>query len=147
MGFDLTTVGKHIYDCAVCRYSGQYPVTELAGEPWLLLLTLSENSEKAKAILPRIRTGRGRDVVKHCLDAKARLDGVLRGLLDSCLGPFSISEGGKTCHGKDYDFRFVETFFERDRELHMTVKMMEAIRKWNMFLDVKGVEILDHSDR
>lgn len=48
---------------------------------------------------------------------------------------------------KGLRFRFVEMLFDRDRQLGMTEKVMQRIRKWNMRFDARVVKILDHPDR
>ncbi|VUC30519.1 unnamed protein product [Clonostachys rosea] len=141
--FDHPSLGKQIYDWAVFRYSGNHPLSEMAGDLWLLLITLSDNSGKAEAICPRIRNQDIREPIEDFLDSKDRLDHALQRLLDSCLEHLPTSEREKTELGNHFGVRFVETLFGRDRQLEKTERLMQKIRVWNMRFDTYVLEILN----
>lgn len=136
--FDANSLGKWIYDWTVYFYGPSHPISEIAGELWLLLIQLAGKVKSAEDVLGRVRQQANRDMVEDFLDSGERLWQRFNSLLKVCenfMWKAAKREAGSTKNvtmGKTSGGEFVDSIFGRDRELERTEKLMTAIRLWSM---------------
>ena len=146
--FDANTLGKWIYDWTVYRNGPATPMSDVAGDLWLLLIKLAGKMKRAEQCLPRIRAPDNHDMVDDFVISGRRLWTRLEKLLKVCeefmLRAAKREGGGKgqVKMGKNSGCEFVDTIFGRDRELENTESLMQSIRLWNMRFDANCEDIL-----
>lgn len=144
--FDANSLGKWIYDWTVYHHGPATPISDMAGELWLLLIQLAGKIKRAEECMPRIRSQENRDMIEDFIESGERLTDKLRKLLKACEMP--MLKAGKR-HGKDSaqlgknaGIEFVDSIFGRDRQLENTEKFMASIRLWNLRFDANCEDIL-----
>lgn len=148
--FDANSLGKWIYDWTVFFYGPATPMSEVAGDLWLLLIQLAGKIKRAEECLPRIRRTASRDLVDEFLESGERLWQRFNKLLKICehyMWKAAKKESGSTAKvkmGKNSGCEFVDAIFGRDRELERTEKLMTGMRLWSMRFDANCEEILRH---
>jgi hypothetical protein len=141
--FDANSLGKWIYDWTVYHQGPATPISDMAGEMWLLLIQLAGKVKRAEETVGRVRTPDNRDLVEEFIEAGERLTEKLRSLLKACEAPMLKSAKRKQAGlGKNAGVEFVETLFGRDRELDKTEKFMQNVRLFNLRFDANCEEIL-----
>ena len=145
--FDANSLGKWIYDWTVFHHGAATPMSEVAGDLWLLLIKLAGKMKRADECLPRIRALDNQDMVEDFLESGDRLWGRFKKLLKTCeefMWRAAKREGSKGTvkMGKNSGCEFVDSIFGRDRELENTESLMQSIRLWNMRFDVNCEDIL-----
>lgn len=146
--FDANSLGKWIYDWTVYFYGAATPMSEVAGELWLLLIQLAGKVKRAEECLSRIRQAASRDLVDDFLESGERLWQRFTKLLKICesyMWKAAKKEAGgseKVTMGKNSGCEFVDSIFGRDRELERTEKLMTGMRLWSMRFDANCDEIL-----
>ena len=145
--FDANSLGKWIYDWTVYHHGPATPMSEVAGDLWLLLIKLAGKMKRAEECLPRIRAIGNQEMVEDFLESGDRLWDRLKRLLKVCeefMWRVARRDGekGGVKMGKNSGCEFVETIFGRDRELEKTEKLMASIRLWNMRFDANCEDIL-----
>lgn len=142
--FDANSLGKWIYDWTVYRFTASHPISEMAGEMWLLLIKLAGKMRRAEECLPRIRLRDSRELVGDFLASADRLWEKFKNLLKDCeyyMLKAAKREGSKKM-GKNAGTEFVDSIFGRDRFLEQTEKLMQSFRTWNHRFDANCEEIL-----
>ncbi|KAL1303422.1 hypothetical protein AAFC00_006812 [Neodothiora populina] len=146
--FDANSLGKWIYDWTVAWYGPNTPMSEIAGDLWLLLIQLAGKIKRAESVLPKIRHKDDRELIGDYLDSGERLWQRFNKLLKICES-FMLkaasrdSRTGKPLQmGQNSGCEFVDTIFGRDRELERTEKLMAGIRLWSMRFDANCEEVL-----
>ncbi|KAK7535503.1 hypothetical protein IWX49DRAFT_61105 [Phyllosticta citricarpa] len=148
--FDANSLGKWIYDWTVFSHGATTPMSEIAGELWLLLIQLAGKIRRAEECAPKIRKQENKDMVEDFLDSGERLWLRFNKLLKICeeyMWKAARREaGGKkpASMGKNSGCEFVHSIFGRDRELERTEKIMTGIRLWNMRFDANCDDILQY---
>lgn len=150
--FDANSLGKWVYDWTVYHHGPATPISEVAGDLWLLLIKLAGKMKRADECLPRIREGHNNDMVGDFLNSGDRLWGRLAELLKTCEGYMwsAATKGGKkggVDMGKHTGCVFVDSIFGRDRELETTESLMQGIRLWDMRFDANCEDILTRSSQ
>ena len=145
--FDANSLGKWIYDWTVFHHGAATPMSEVAGDLWLLLIKLAGKMKRADECLHRIKSLDNRDMVEDFLESGDRLWGRFKKLLKTCeefMWRAAKREGSKGTvkMGKNSGCEFVDSIFGRDRELENTESLMQSIRLWNMRFDVNCEDIL-----
>ena len=145
--FDANSLGKWIYDWTVYRNGPATPMSEVAGDLWLLLIKLAGKMKRAQECLPRIRAPDNQDMVDDFIMSGHRLWSRLKKLLKVCeefMWRAAKREGSKggVKMGKNSGCEFVDTIFGRDRELENTESLMQSIRLWNHRFDANCEDIL-----
>ncbi|KAF2165965.1 hypothetical protein M409DRAFT_23693 [Zasmidium cellare ATCC 36951] len=146
--FDANSLGKWIYDWTVFFYGPGTPMSEVAGELWLLLIQLAHKVKRAEDCMPRIRSTTSRDLVDDFLESGERLWQRFNKLLKICenyMWKAAKKESGNARNvtmGKNSGCEFVDAIFGRDRELERTEKLMTGMRLWSMRFDANCEEIL-----
>ncbi|MCJ1486409.1 hypothetical protein MMC06_006586 [Schaereria dolodes] len=145
--FDANSLGKWIYDWTVFHHGSATPMSEVAGDLWLLLIKLAGKMKRAEECLPRIRAPDNREMVDDFLESGDRLWDRMKKLLRACeefmwRGAKRDGAKGTVKMGKNSGCEFVDSIFGRDRELEKTEKLMTSIRLWNMRFDANCEEIL-----
>ncbi|KAL9126413.1 MAG: hypothetical protein Q9217_004524 [Psora testacea] len=148
--FDANSLGKWIYDWTVFHHGPATPMSEVAGDLWLLLIKLAHKMKRADECLPRVRDYDNQELVEDFLESGDRLWARFKRLLKQCEefmwkaakkeGP----KGGSVKMGKNSGCEFVDSIFGRDRRLEETESLMQSIRLWNMRFDVNCEDILRH---
>ncbi|RFN40993.1 vegetative cell wall protein gp1, partial [Fusarium flagelliforme] len=85
--FDANSLGKWIYDWTVYHQGPATPISDMAGEMWLLLIQLAGKVKRAEETVGRVRTPDNRDLVEEFIEAGERLTEKLRSLLKACEAP------------------------------------------------------------
>ncbi len=147
--FDANSLGKWIYDWTVFHHGPSTPMSEVAGDLWLLLIKLACKMKRADECLPRVRYSDNRETIKDFLAGGDRLWARFKKLLKICedyMWKVARKEGakGSVKMGKNSGCEFVDSIFGRDRELEETESLMQGIRLWNMRFDANCEEILRH---
>ncbi|KAK8252036.1 hypothetical protein IWZ00DRAFT_261021 [Phyllosticta capitalensis] len=148
--FDANSLGKWIYDWTVYSHGATTPMSEIAGELWLLLIQLAGKIRRAEECAPKIRKQESREMVEDFLDSGERLWLRFNKLLKICeeymWKAARRDAGGKkpASMGKNSGCEFVHSIFGRDRELERTEKIMTGIRLWNMRFDANCDDILQY---
>ncbi|KAH8200336.1 hypothetical protein TruAng_005489 [Truncatella angustata] len=142
--FDSNSLGKWIYDWTVYHHGPATPISDMAGELWLLLIQLSGKIKRSEEIVPRIRAQDNREMVEDFIESGERLTDKLRALLKRCESPMLKASKRKDASqlGKGSGVEFVETLFGRERELEKTERFMQQVRLWNLRFDANCEEIL-----
>lgn len=145
--FDANSLGKWIYDWTVFHYGAETPLSEVAGELWLLLIKLAHKMKRADECLPRVRSVENQDLLDDFLVSGDRLWKRLKTLLKSCeefMWKVAKKEGSKGTvrMGKNSGTEFVDSIFGRDRKLDVTENLMQCIRLWDMRFDANCEDIL-----
>ena len=147
--FDANSLGKWIYDWTVFHHGPATPMSEVAGDLWLLLIKLACKMKRAQECLPRVRYSDNRETIKDFLAGGDRLWARFKKLLKICedyMWKVAKKEGAKgpVKMGKNSGCEFVDSIFGRDRELEETESLMQGIRLWNMRFDANCEDILRH---
>ncbi|KAJ1328042.1 hypothetical protein MN608_07378 [Microdochium nivale] len=142
--FDANSLGKWIYDWTVYTHGPSVPISDMAGDLWLLLIQLSGKVKRSEDVVPRIRTKENRELVEDFILSGERLMDKLRSLLKRCEAPMlKASKRKETAQlGKNSGTEFVECLFGPDREIEKTEKFMQSVRLWNLRFDANCEEIL-----
>jgi hypothetical protein len=146
--FDANSLGKWIYDWTVFYYGPATPMSEVAGELWLLLIQLAGKVKRAEECMGRIRRQDSRDLVDDFLEAGERLWQRFNKLLKVCesyMWKAAKKESGRSAKvtmGQNSGCEFVFSLFGRDRELEVTEKLMTNMRLWSMRFDANCEDIL-----
>ncbi|KAL8726547.1 MAG: hypothetical protein Q9181_006012 [Wetmoreana brouardii] len=145
--FDANSLGKWIYDWTVFHHGSSSPMSEVAGDLWLLLIKLAGKIKRADEGLPRIRARDEQEMVEDFIESGDRLWQRFKKLLKACeefMWKAAKREGSKGSikMGKNSGCEFVDSIFGRDRELERTESLMQSIRLWNMRFDVNCEDIL-----
>lgn len=137
--FDSNSLGKWIYDWTVYHHGASSPMSDVAGDLWLLLIKLAGKVKRADEMLLRTRSRESREMLDDFLESGERLWLRFKKLLKACehfMWRAAKREGGKSVSmGKNAGCEFVESIFGRDRELENTEKLMSSFRLWNMRYD------------
>jgi hypothetical protein len=141
--FDADSLGKWIYDWSVYHHGPATPVSDMAGDLWLLLVKLAGKIRRAESTTLKIRLKDNRELVEEFIEAGDRLTDKLRKLLKACEAPMlrSARKTGEES-GKGAGVEFIETLFGKDRELEKTERFMASVRLWNLRFDTQCEEIL-----
>ncbi|KAF4122776.1 hypothetical protein GMORB2_7083 [Geosmithia morbida] len=143
--FDANSLGRWIYDWTVYKVGSREPLADLAGDLWLLLLELTEKTNRLMQTGLRTRSKEKRALVVEYLDSSERLMSTFRLLLKNCEAPMlKACKKKQTALGKNSGIEFVDTLFGRDRELIRTEKFMQKVRTWGMRFDANLTSILDN---
>jgi hypothetical protein len=145
--FDANSLGKWIYDWTVYRNGSDTPISEVAGDLWLLLIKLSHKMKRADECLPRVRSFDNQELLEDFLESGDRLWTRFKKLLKICedyMWKAAKREGakGSVKMGKNSGIEFVDSIFGRDRQLEETESLMQGIRLWNMRFDANCESIL-----
>ena len=145
--FDANSLGKWIFDWTVFHHGSSSPMSEVAGDLWLLLINLAGKMKRGDECLPRIRSSDNHEMVEDFLESGDRLWGRFKKLLKACeefMWKAARREGSKGSikMGKNSGCEFVDSIFGRDRELEKTESLMQSIRLWNMRFDANCEDIL-----
>jgi hypothetical protein len=141
--FDANSLGKWIYDWTVYHHGPTTPISDMAGELWLLLIQLSGKIRRSEECVPRIRSQENKEMIDDFIESGERLTDKLRKLLKACEAPMLRASKRKESQlGKNAGVEFVETLFGRERELEKTERFMQSVRLWNLRFDANCEEIL-----
>lgn len=146
--FDANSLGKWVYDWTVYRNGPATPISEVAGDLWLLLIKLAGKMKRAEECLHRILAPDNQDMVEDFIESGHRLWSRLKKLLKICeefmwrAAKRDSASKGQVKMGKNSGCEFVDTIFGRDRELENTESLMQSIRLWNMRFDANCEDIL-----
>ncbi|KAI1185224.1 vegetative cell wall protein gp1 [Nemania serpens] len=142
--FDANSLGKWIYDWTVYHHGASTPISDMAGEMWLLLIQLSGKIKRSEEIVPQVRSQENREMIEDFIESGERLTDKLRALLKRCEAPMLKASKKREAAqlGKNSGIEFVETLFGRERELEKTEKFMTSVRLWNLRFDANCEDIL-----
>lgn len=144
--FDANSLGKWIYDWTVYTHGASTPISEMAGELWLLLVQLAGKIKKSEEAIPRIRSLENREMIEDFIESGERIIDKFRKLLKTCEAPMTKAAkktaGAAAQLGRNSGVEFVETIFGKERELEKTEKFMQQTRLWNMRFDANCEDIL-----
>ncbi|KAI0870852.1 vegetative cell wall protein gp1 [Hypoxylon argillaceum] len=142
--FDANSLGKWIYDWTVYHHGAATPISDMAGEMWLLLIQLSGKIKRSEEIVPKVRAQENREMIEDFIESGERLTDKLRSLLKRCESPMLKASKKREAAqlGKNSGIEFVETLFGRERELEKTERFMQSVRLWNLRFDANCEDIL-----
>ena len=143
--FDANSLGKWIYDWTVFRHGPGMPISDVAGELWLLLIKLAGKVKQSEECMSRIRREEDGCMVGRFVGDGEKLMDILTQLLKACEGPMLEAGRKKEAEGVLEDNAgvvFVETLFGRERQLEKTENFMTRSRLWDMRFDANCKQIL-----
>lgn len=140
--FDANSLGKWIYDWTVYTHGAATPISDMAGELWLLLIQLAGKIMRSKEVTHRVQPLEAREMVEDFIDSGERITDKLRKLLKTCEQPMLKALKKKEQLGRNSGIELVETIFGRERELEKTERFMQHVRLWNMRFDANCEGIL-----
>jgi hypothetical protein len=141
--FDGNNLGKWIYDWTVYHEGPNAPISEMAGDLWLLLIQLTNKIKSAEQTVGRVRSVDNKEIISDFIDAGERLMDKLRSLLKACEAPMLKAARKKQSGlGKNAGVEFVDTLFGRERELAKTERFMQNVRLFNLRFDANCEDIL-----
>lgn len=141
--FDANSLGKWIYDWTIYKHGPAQPMSDMAGELWLLLIQLAGKIKRAEECVPRIRSSDNKEMIEDFIESGERLTDKLRKLLKSCEAPMLKSAKKREGQlGLNAGVEFVNTLFGRERELERTERFMTSIRLWNLRFDANCEDII-----
>ncbi|KAF6843897.1 vegetative cell wall protein gp1 [Colletotrichum musicola] len=140
--FDSNSLGKWIYDWTVYHHGPATPISDMAGELWLLLIQLAGKIKRADETVERVRSSESKEILEDFIDSGERLTDKLRKLLKTCESPMLKANKKGASLGKNAGVEFVETLFGRERELDKTERFMQGVRLFNLRFDANCEEIL-----
>ncbi|KAL1881459.1 hypothetical protein VTK73DRAFT_3521 [Phialemonium thermophilum] len=141
--FDAYSLGKWIYDWTVYRHGPGQPISDMAGDLWLLLIQLAGKIKRAEEAVPRIRSADNKEMIEDFIESGERLTDKLRKLLKACEAPMLKAAKKKEGQlGQNAGVEFVNTLFGRERELEKTERFMAAVRLWSLRFDANCEEVL-----
>lgn len=135
--FDCNSLGKWIFDFTVHKYGPQAPMSQVAGDLWLVLIQFYGNIKKTEEYIDWNKGCRNPSLLKaldmleeFIYDGKSlrkRLDR----LLEKCEEPMLRTDLLNTGRlGKEAGLVFVETLLGREQLLEETEELKESIRHW-----------------
>jgi hypothetical protein len=143
--FDANSLGKWVYDWTVYHHGPATPISDMAGELWLLLINLAGKIKKSEEAMPRIRLADNKELVEDFIESGDRLTDKLRKLLKTCEAPMlKAAQKNNQQLGKDAGVEFVRTLFGRDRELEKTERFMHSVRLWNLRFDANCTDVIEN---
>ncbi|KAF2018745.1 hypothetical protein BU24DRAFT_418293 [Aaosphaeria arxii CBS 175.79] len=146
--FDANSLGKWIYDWAVHHSEPASPISEMAGELWLLLIQLAGKVKRAEETMKKIRKQESRELVEDFLESGDRLWDRFCKMLKACeeymwkLAQKETGEKKPASLGKNSGLDFVDSLFGRDQQLEKLEKWMTGARLWGMRFDANCEDIL-----
>ncbi|KAG5746416.1 hypothetical protein H9Q70_010885 [Fusarium xylarioides] len=85
--FDANSFGKWRYDWTVYAHGRATPISEMAGEFWLLLIQISDKLKRAEEAVERVKSVESKDLVEDFIEGGERLWVKLVLLLKKCEAP------------------------------------------------------------
>lgn len=140
--FDANSLGKWIYDWTCHVHGSGSPLSDMAGDLWLLLIRLSGNVREAEDILPKVRDVEKKEILDDFIESGDRLMDRLCKLLATCEKFMLKASKKRTGDGRALGVEFVDTLFGRDRELDETEKFMTSLTLWEHRFRTNCHEIL-----
>lgn len=142
--FDANSLGKWIYDWTVFHQGAGAPISDMAGELWLLLIQFSAHRKEVAEKVNLVRDAGKREVVGEFVASSGRIQSKLRSLLRLCEEPMlRAGEPESESLGAESGVEFVKTLFGRDKELARTERFMQSVRLFNFRFESNCAEILD----
>lgn len=146
--FDINSLGKWIFDWTVYREGRTAPITDIAGELWLLLIQLNSKIKVSESVIGRVRNPEDREMLNDFLESGERLMDKLRSLLKACEAPMlKAAKARKSGLGKSSGVEFVHTLFGPDREGEKTDKFMQSIRLFILRFDTNCDDLVRNPTR
>ena len=143
--FDCNSLGKWIFDWTVYYEGASTPISDMAGDLWILLIQMSHHVKEAASKRALVRSAENREIIDEFIGGGERLMDKLRSLIKACEAPMlraSRKKQSSSSLGKSSGVEFVETLFGRDRELPKTELFMQNLRTYNMRFEANAIEIL-----
>lgn len=146
--FDFNSLGKWIFDWTVYREGRAAPITDIAGELWLLLIQLNVKIKASERVIGTVRNPEKREMLEDFLESGERLLEKLRSLLKACEAPMlKAAKKRQSGLGKSSGVEFVHTLFGPDREGEKTDKFMQSIRLFILRFDANCDDIIRNPTR
>lgn len=145
--FDANSLGKCVYDGTLKLRGPQSPLTNMAGELWMLLIKISGYSRKAQSEISCIRQEKQKDVVNDFIKSADMLLLGLKDMLRTCEKVTVVTWHGVRGHQSDVEYevaglRLTTALFEREQLLRLTEQFMTSVRLWKLRFDAKWEEIV-----
>ncbi|KAI8629316.1 hypothetical protein F5Y19DRAFT_432177 [Xylariaceae sp. FL1651] len=140
--FDSNALGKWIYDWTVFHHGPATPISDVAGDLWLLLIYLAGKIKRAEEGVSSVRSNDDREMLEDFIESGERLTNKLRSLLKRCEAPMLKAASNNKQLSKNAGIEFVETLFGRERELERTERFMQSVRLWILRFDANCDQIL-----
>ncbi|RBA17583.1 hypothetical protein FPRO05_11298 [Fusarium proliferatum] len=99
--FDANSLGKWIYDWSVYAHGAATPISDMAGDFWLLLIQLAGKLRRAGETVGRVKSVDSKEVVEDFIEAGERLWEKLVSLVKKCEAPMLKAIKLKERKGKD----------------------------------------------
>jgi hypothetical protein len=135
--FDANSLGKWIYDWTVHKMGPTTPISDMAGDLWLLLIKLYGKVKKAEDTVIMVRTPEAEETLDYFINVGNKLQEKWLSLLKHCEKPMLAAGKKKDSNSLGFNsgVRFVETLFGRDKRLEETEKFMAKVREFILRFD------------
>ena len=135
--FDANSVGNYIYDWTVAHYKSGTPMSEVAGDLWVLLIKFGGRMKRAEAGISNTRSKSKRIGIQEAINKGQLIWKSFETLLKKCeqymwQGAQKDPDTGATIMPKDAGSELVKGFFDRERKLRETEAVMQQLRNWIM---------------
>ncbi len=143
--FDANSLGKWIFDWTVHEQggAGSTPVSQIAGDLWLLLIQLAGKVKRAEDCLPKVRTKENREIVNDFIESGERLMDRFRKLLKSCEKPMlRASKAGAPSWVATPALSSSRPCSATSGRCPRRKKFMQSVRLWDLRFDANVEEIL-----
>jgi len=142
--FDVDSLGKWIYEWTVHHHGQETPISDMAGEMWLLLTKLAGQIKRAENAIPNIRSRDNVEIVKGFIKSGEALMNIrLRRLLKVREKRMLESVSKRNLQlGNGAGIESVETMFGVEREPRRTENFLTAGKLWNHRFDTNCEEII-----
>jgi hypothetical protein len=139
--FDSYSLGQWIYDWSAFYHGPATPISEMAGELWLLLIQLAGKVKLAEENIEFVKDDYEKDMIEDFLESGERLWIMFAKLLKQCEDYMWKAVKNENSGRKPLTMfqnsgcDFIDTIFGRDRELKKTEKLMTRLRLWSVRFD------------
>lgn len=145
--FDTCSLGKWIYDWAVNCHGPSTPISDMAADFWLLIISLSGNRQRAEATVEQVRRPESKEVLNDFIELGERLAGRIQELLKVCEAPImkSARESGQKSGqslSREAGVEFIETMFGRGKEFEITELIMSGLRLFGLHFHTYAEDII-----
>jgi hypothetical protein len=147
--FDANSLGKWIYDWTVYKMGPTTPISDMAGDLWLLLIKLYGKVKKAEDTVIMVRTPEAEETLDYFINVGNKLQEKWLSLLKHCEKPMLAAGKKKDSNslGHNSGVKFVETLFGRDKRLEDTEKFMAKVREFILRFDNNCESIIRNPTR
>jgi hypothetical protein len=126
--FDANTLGKWIYDWTVYEHKAGSPLSDMAGQLWLQMISVFSKIRSAEEVIGSVRRPDRREMLDDFIDTGEDIVARLRFILKACEAPMlrTAKKNGSGL-GESAGSSFVHSLFGRERQLPRLENLMHRM--------------------